>query len=54
MDNVMKMKVFIDYALHKYYRSQADLWLAEHKKRQAVERNGKDEIGDDGLTIGCT
>lgn len=44
MDNVLKMKIFTDYALHKYYRSQADLWLAEHKKRQAVVRNGKDDM----------
>jgi hypothetical protein len=42
MDNVLKMKVFTDYALHKYYRSQADHWLAEHKKCQTVERNEKD------------
>ena len=32
MDDVLKIKVFTDYALHTYYRSQADQWLNEKKK----------------------
>jgi hypothetical protein len=43
IDDVLKIKVFTDYALHKYYRSKADQWLVEHKKRQAVEMSEKDE-----------
>lgn len=43
IDDVIKIKVFTDYALHKYYRSKADEWLVEHKKRQALKQNRKDE-----------
>jgi hypothetical protein len=45
IDDVIKIKVFTDYALHKYYRSKADQWLTEHKnkKRQAIEMSEKDE-----------
>ena len=32
MDDVLKIKAFTDYALHKYYRSQADEWLNEKRK----------------------
>jgi hypothetical protein len=32
MDDVLKIKVLTDYALHTYYRSQADLWFEEKRK----------------------
>jgi hypothetical protein len=41
MDDVLKIKVFTDYALHRYYRAKADQWLVEHKKRQAIETRDK-------------
>lgn len=32
VDDVLKMKVFTDYALHRYYRGKADQWLEQRKK----------------------
>jgi hypothetical protein len=32
MDDVLKIKVFTDYALHTYYRSQAEQWLKEKRR----------------------
>lgn len=34
IDDVLKIKVFTDYALHKYYRSQADQWLNDKKNTE--------------------
>jgi len=31
-DDVLKIKVFTDYVLHKYYRSQGDEWLNKQRK----------------------
>jgi hypothetical protein len=31
-EDVLKMKVFTDYALHRYYRSKADEWLKQRRK----------------------
>lgn len=31
-DDVIKIKVFTDFALHKYYRAKADRWLEEQRK----------------------
>ena len=36
MDDVLKIKVFKDYALHTYYRSQADQWLKEKRKADSL------------------
>jgi hypothetical protein len=36
MDDVLKIKVFTDYALHTYYRSQADQWLNEKRKADSL------------------
>jgi len=41
MDDALKMKVFTDYALHRYYRAKADQWLAEYKKQQVIRTNEK-------------
>jgi hypothetical protein len=32
IDDVIKIKVFTDYALHRYYRKKADQWLIEQRK----------------------
>ena len=32
MDDVLKIKTFTDYALHKYYRLKAEQWLSEQRK----------------------
>ncbi len=32
IDDVLKIKVFTDYALHVYYRKKADQWLNEQRK----------------------
>ncbi len=31
-EDVLKIKVFTDYALHRYYRSKADEWLGQRRK----------------------
>lgn len=31
-EDILKIKVFTDYALHKYYRSKADEWLDQRRK----------------------
>jgi hypothetical protein len=36
-DDVIKIKVFTDYALHKHYRSRADQWLSEQRKDGSIE-----------------
>ena len=35
-DDVLKIKVLTDYALHTYYRAQADLWLNEQRKASSL------------------
>lgn len=42
VDDVLKMKVFTDYALHRYYRGKADQWLQQRK------RNGHSELLNKG------
>jgi len=36
IDDVLKIKVFTDYALHTYYRSQADQWLSEKRNEDSL------------------
>lgn len=31
-EDVLKIKVFTDYALHRYYRAKADEWLEQHRR----------------------
>lgn len=33
IDEVLKIKVYLDFVLHKYYRKLADEWLKEHRKQ---------------------
>ena len=36
-DDVIKIKVFTDYALHKHYRLRADQWLSEQRKDGSIK-----------------
>ena len=42
VDDVLKMKVFTDYALNRYYRAKADQWLEQRKKNGYTEFSKKE------------